>query len=366
MTPPPENAPSALPSEISRSIISGLHLGTWKSWLSGIGAILLSILIGSIFLLINGYSPIVAYQNILIGAFGDKYAIGETLLKTTPLLFTGLAVSIASQAGLFNIGAEGQLVTGALATAMIGALNLGLPPLLHITAALTAGFVVGALWGGLAGVIKMFFGAHEVIVTIMLNYIALLLTDYLVNYPWKAEGMVPQTNPIQPSAGLFHMIQGSQLSTGIFIGLGAVVVASLFLKKTIFGYEIRAVGLNPAASMTAGINTVGVGIVAMALAGAAAGVGGGIEVLGVHGRFIQGFSPGFGYDGIAVSVLANNQPWMVPITALLFGILRAGGTYLERSTAIPGDFSLLIQALVIFFAASPRLFSVLFKRKVAS
>jgi ABC-type uncharacterized transport system permease subunit len=349
---------------LSRSIKSGIQLGNWQSWLSAIGAILLSLLIGSFILLINGYSPIVAYQNILIGAFGDKYAIGETLLKTTPLIFTGLAVAIALQAGLFNIGGEGQLVIGALATAMFGAMKLGVPPVLHAGIALAAGFLMGAVWGGLAGAIKMYFGAHEVIVTIMMNYIALLLTGYLVNYTWKAEGMVPQTNSIQASAQLYHLIPGSQLSIGIFIALVTAFIASFFLKKTILGYETRGVGLNPLASMTAGINVKRIGILAMVIAGGLAGIGGGVEILGVHGRFIQGFSPGFGYDGVAVAVLANNQPLLVPITAILFGILRSGGAYLDRSTSIPGDFSVVIQALVIFFAASPRIFAILFKRRV--
>ena len=320
---------------------------------------MLALLVGSFFLLINGYSPIEAYKNILIGAFGGKYAIAETLLKTTPLIFTGLAVAVASQAGLFNIGAEGQLLIGALATGIVGAQDWGLPPLLHPLLALAAGFVAGGLWGGIAGVIKARFGAHEVIVTIMLNYIAALLTSYLVTYPFKAEGMVPQTNPVVLGAALTHLLRGSQLSTGIFLALIATAVVTWIVKKTVFGYEMRAVGFNPSASHTAGIRPLAIGTLAIALGGGLAGIGGGVEVLGVHGRFIQGFSPGFGFDGVAVSVLANNNPSLVPLTALLFGVLRAGGAYLERSTSIPGDFAVLIQALVIFFAASPRIFTIL-------
>jgi general nucleoside transport system permease protein len=365
MTTLPERPSPARPPAgvLARSILSGFILKGWMGWASAAGAILLSLLIGSLFLLLNGYSPIEAYRNILIGAFGDKYAIGETLLKTTPLLFTGLAVAIAFQAGLFNIGGEGQLLVGALAAAMVGEMNVGLPWFVHIPLALAAGFAVGALWGGLAGFIKARFGAHEVIITIMLNYIAFLLTSYLVNFPWKAEGMVPQTNQIAPSAALPHLLRGSQLNAGLFVGLLGVVLAALFIRHTVLGYEMRAVGFNPHASATAGINTALTGTLAIALAAGMAGMGGAVEILGVHGRFIQGFSPGFGYDGVAVAVLANSQPWMVPLTALLFGMLRSGGAYLERSTAIPGDFALLIQGLVIFFAASPRIFSILFKRR---
>lgn len=356
-------SPPKEPGDLTRNLLAGFILKGWLGWVSAIGSILLSILIGSFFLMINGYSPLVAYQNILIGAFGNQYAIGETLLKTTPLLFTGLAVAIAFQAGLFNIGGEGQLLMGALATAMVGQLNLGLPAILHVPLALATGLLAGAAWGGLAGLIKARFGAHEVIITIMLNYIAFLLTSYMVNYPWKAEGMVPQTNEVVATAQLARLIRGSQLNVGLFIGLAAVIVAALFLKKTVLGYEMRAVGFNPPASQTAGINAALISVLAMAIAGSAAGIGGGVEILGVHERFIQGFSPGFGYDGVAVAVLANNQPWLVPLTAVLFGILRAGGAYLERSTNIPGDFAMLIQGLVIFFAATPRIFAVIFKRR---
>lgn len=345
---------SKLKTWMAQPLLSG-----WKGLASALGALLLALLLGSFFLLLNGYSPIDAYENILVGAFGGKYAIAETLLKTTPLIFTGLAVSVAFQAGLFNIGAEGQLLIGALAAAMVGAQNWPLPPLIYPLLALAAGFIAGGLWGGIAGIIKARFGAHEVIVTIMLNYIAALLTSYLVTYPWKAEGMVPQTNPVVQNATLPHLLRGSQLSAGFFLALIATVIVTWIVRKTVVGYEMRAIGFNPSASHTAGIRTLSIGTLAIALGGALAGVGGGVEVLGVHGRFIQGFSPGFGFDGIAVSVLANNNPSLVPLTALLFGVLRAGGAYLERSTSIPGDFAVLIQGMVIFFAASPRIFTVL-------
>jgi len=161
------------------------------------------------------------------------------------------------------------------------------------------------------------------------------------------------------------LLRGSQLNAGLFIGLVGVALAAVVVKHTVLGYEMRAVGFNPLSSANAGINTPLTGLLAIALAGGMAGIGGAVEILGVHGRFIQGFSPGFGYDGVAVAVLANNQPWTVPLTALLFGMLRSGGAYLERSTAIPGDFALLIQGLVIFFAASPRIFAVMFKRRPA-
>lgn len=335
----------------------------WRLLASGIGAFLLSLVIGSLFLILNGYNPFAAFREILTGAFGNRYAIAETLVKTTPLILTGLSVAVAFQAGLFNIGAEGQLLVGALGAAMVASFDLGLPSVLHVALALLAAAVTGGIWGGIAGFIKLRFGAHEVIVTIMLNYIAFLLTSYLVNYPWKAEGMVPQTNPVVPAAALPHLIRGSQLSIGLFIALVVVAVVSVLLKTTLIGYEIKAVGFNPHASAAGGISIAIMGVLSMLIAGAVAGIGGGVEILGVHGRFIQGFSPGFGYDGIAVAVLVNNNPTLVPVSSVLFGILRAGGAYLERNTQIPGDFTTVIQGLVIFFVAAPRIFEYMLKRR---
>ena len=344
----------------------------WQSWVSrswfgvfsSIGALLLSVLVGSIFLLVSGHSPLEAYGGIIQGAFGSRIAIAESLLKSTPLLFTGLAMAIAAKAGLFNIGGEGQLLMGALATAIVGTLDLGLPAVPHVTAALAAGIIAGAAWGGLAGWIKARFGPHEVIVTIMLNYIAIFLTSYLVNYPWKEEGSwVAQTARVQPTAEIPRLMTSSQLTSGIFLGVVAVVVGWFIIQRTILGYELRAVGFNATAAEAGGIKTSFITIAAMALAGAMAGLGGGVEVLGIHRRFIQGFSPGFGYDGIAVSVLANDQPLLIPVTALLFGALRAGGAHLDRTTGLPGDFAIMMQGLVIFFAASPRIFVYLTGRR---
>jgi general nucleoside transport system permease protein len=337
--------------------------GRWFGIFSSIAAIFLSAIVGSFFLIFFGYLPLEVYSGLLTGAFGTPVAIAETLLKATPLIFTGLTVAIAFQSGLFNIGGEGQLLVGALATAMVGLSDVGLPPTIHVALSLAAGLAAGSLWGGLAGFIKAYFGAHEVIVTIMMNYIAFLGTSFMVNYPWKAEGMVPQTVKVLPTAELPRLMMSSQLNVGIFIALLAVIVSSFILRRTITGYELRAVGYNPTAAETGGISPITVNIVAMALAGALAGLGGGVQVLGVHRRFIQGFSPGFGFDGIAVSVLANNQPLLIPLTALLFGALRSGGAYLDRMTGLPGDFSLLIQGLVIFFAASPRIIAFILRRE---
>ena len=354
-----KNSPSSWQQKL-RLWMNGIH---WRALASGASAFLLSLLVGSLFLSINGYNPLVAFREIFTGAFGNRYALAETLVKTTPLIFTGLSVAVAAQAGLFNIGAEGQLLVGALAAAMVASFELGLPAVVHATLALLAAAVFGGLWGGIAGFIKQRFGAHEVIVTIMMNYIAFLFTSYLVNYPWKAEGMVPQTNPVVASAALPNIIRGSQLSVGLFVAIAVVVVISILFKSTILGYEMKAVGYNPQASATGGIRTALMGTLSMILAGAVAGIGGGVEILGVHGRFIQGFSPGFGYDGVAVSVLVNSNPALVPISSVLFGILRAGGAYLERNTKIPGDFTTVIQGLVIFFVAAPRIFEALLKRR---
>lgn len=330
----------------------------------GISVVLLSILLGSLILLVNGYSPLEAYRGIIIGSLGSWVALSETLTRTTPLIFTGLAVAIPRKAGLFNIGGEGQLMVGALAAAIVGASNLGLPPAVHIGLSLLAGIACGAIWASLVGYIKVSFGAHEVITTIMMNYIAALLTGYLVNYPWKAaESMVAQTEFVQPSAELLRLFPGGQLSIGLFMAIVSAFACGFILKRTVFGFELRAVGHNPGSAETSGISATHITIFAMIFAGALAGLGGGIEALGVHHQFIDGMSPGLGFDGVAVALVANSNPHAILLTALLFGALKTGGIHLDRTTSLPGDFGTLIQGLVIIFVAAPKMFIYLSRRR---
>lgn len=331
-----------------------LWMSIWNSKIIySLFSLVLALILGAILLLVAGYHPLEGYAALLSGAFGDSYAWANTLAKTTPLIFTGLAVAIAFRGGMFNIGAEGQLYVGAMAAALIGVYVTGLPAILHALLAFLAAMISGALWASIAAVMKVAFRAHEVIVTIMLNYIAIFLTDYLVNYPFKAEGLVPRTEEISAAIQLPIMIEHTQFTIGLFIGIFMSLFIYWFFRYTVYGYEIRSLGLNPNAAHTGGISIRNGLILSMAISGGVAALAGAVEVMGVHRYFVKGLSPGFGFDGIAVAVLASNHPIGALFSALLFGALRSGSMEMDRSTDIPGDFVVIIQALVIIFVAIP-------------
>jgi len=347
--------------ELLRGFFSRLELEL-RRILPQIIAVFAAFLVGAIALLITGYSPIEAYGAMIVGAFGDVFGLGQTFTKATPIIFTALAFLFAFKSGLFNIGAEGQLLVGGFAAALVGISFDGLPSFVHVPMALIAGALIGGLWGFVPAILKTKLGAHEVITTMMLSYVAFYLTGYLVNYPYKAPGVVPQTPLIAPSAELPRILQPTQLSASIFIAIILVVFTYYTLQKTTLGYEVRATGLNPAAAESGGISTKRSMILALVISGAMAGLGGAGEVLGVHSRFIEGFSPGYGWDGLAVAVVGGLNPVGALLAALLFGALRSGGMVMNRVTGVPLDIVTILQALVILFVAAPRLIKYLLKR----
>jgi ABC-type uncharacterized transport system permease subunit len=326
-------------------------------------AIIFSFFVTAFFILIMGESPIEAYQALFQGAFGSVQAIANTLSKSIPLVFTGLAVGFALKGGLLNIGAEGQLYIGAFASVLIALLLPDVPGLILLPLAIVGGFIGGMAWGGMVGVIKAKFGVNEVIVTIMTNYIAVLFTSYMVNGPFKAEGMVPQTEIIPPGANLIKLIPRTQLTAALFMAVAAAYLVYWFLYKTTWGYEIRAVGENPTAAQAGGINTARNMILTMALSGGIAALAGITEVLGKYGRFIDGFSPSFGFTGIAVAVLGKISPVGTLITALLFGALDAGAMRMNRTAGISANMVVVIQGLVILFIAAPEIARSLFVKR---
>jgi simple sugar transport system permease protein len=317
-----------------------------------------ALLVGAVIVSISGYSPFEAYKALFTGAFGSSYDFAQTLARTTPLIFTGLTVAFAFRCGLFNIGGEGQLYMGGMAAAIVGVSFTNLPIYIHIPLALLVGAAVGGAWAFIPGFLKARVGAHEVITTIMMNYIGILLCSYLANYPFKAEGWVAQTDIVQPTAQLPRLVPSTQLSASLFVALACVVIAYYFLYKTSHGYEIRAVGLNPTAAEFGGISVQKNIIIAMLISGMFAGIGGAGEVLGLHKRFIFGFSPGYGFDGIAVAVLGRNHPVGVILGALLFGALRNGGMVMKQLTNVPTDLVVVIQGIVILFVAAPEMFRI--------
>ena len=326
-------------------------------------AILAAFLVGAIVLLATGHSPIDAYSAVLAGAFGDSYHIGQTLTQATPIIFTSLAFLFAFKGGLFNIGAEGQLLIGGFAAAAVGISLNGLPVYVHLPLALAAGAGGGALWGFIPGVLKAKLGTHEVITTMMLSYVALNVTGYMVNYPFKEPGSwVPQTVFVAPSAELPRILPPTQLSGSIVVALVMVSLTAYVLERTTLGYEVRAIGLNPSAAQSGGINVKRGIILALVVSGVLAGLGGAGEVLGVHRRFIEGFSPGYGWDGLAVALIGALNPFGVVLASILFGALRSGGMEMNMVLRVPLDVIYLIQALVVLFVAAPRLTRYLLRK----
>ncbi len=329
-------------------------------------ALALAFAIGALVILAIGKSPIEAYAALLSSSLGDGFAIGETLENATPLIFTGLTLALGFQARLFNLGAEGQLLMGALTAAWVGA-SFSAPAPIHVAAALLAGALAGALWSGIAGILLAARGVHEVISTIMLNFVAFFFINFMVTGPMKevTDLDIPQTAQIAESAMLPRIFPPSRLSAGIII---AIIVATMMwwlVKKMPLGYELRAVGQNPDAARQAGIKPKRIVVLVMTLSGSIAGLGGAVIMLGLFHRYQQGLNPGFGFTAIAVALLARNTVPGVVAAALLFGILSQGARGMQTIAGVPSDTILMIQALVIFFVATPQLLGFLRRRKLA-
>jgi simple sugar transport system permease protein len=327
-------------------------------------AIIIALLVGALVLWATGHSPIDAYAKLLVGAFGDSYGFGQTLTQATPIIFTSLAFLFAFKCGLFNIGAEGQLLIGGLAAALAGISFTGLPIYVHLPLALLAGAAGGALWGFIPAVLKAKLDAHEVITTMMLSYVALYVTSYMVNYPFKAPGWVAQTPLIASAAELPRILPPTQLSGSIIIALIMVGITAFVLERTTLGYEVRAIGLNATAARSGGINVKRGMILALVISGTLAGLGGAGEILGVERRFIDGFSPGYGWDGLAVALIGGLNPFGVVLASILVGALRSGGMVMNRVTGVPLDVIYLVQSLVVLFAAAPQLMKYVLKKGV--
>jgi len=326
-------------------------------------AVLLAGLIGAVLLVISGANPLQAYGALFKGAFGSPVAIQRTLEKATPLIFSGLAVAFAFKAGLFNIGAQGQLLIGAIVAAFVGFSIHGLPAIIHAPLALLIGGLAGALYGAIPGALKTYTGAHEVIVTIMLNYIAINITDYLADGPWKdpsPTNIVARTPKILPSAEL--PILGN-IPLGFIFALVAAVVVWWVLYRTTLGYEIRTVGLNSSAAQYAGIRVARTIILTMALSGFLAGLGGAVETQGIVFRYQPGFNAGLGFDGITTALLGKTSPFGVIPAALLLGAMRAGASQMQFDAGVAKEITDVITAFILFFVAADVIVKTLIRQR---
>lgn len=306
-----------------------------------VGAVLLALLTTGILLQIVGSDPVQAYKSMFEAAFGSPFAIGNTLVKTVPRLLPALGIAVALRAGLWNIGAEGQLYIGAIAAT---AITLWFPDLgaAGIVLALLAAALAGGAWGAVPGVLRAGRGVNEVITSLMLVYVAILLAGYLVGGPWSVpNSSFPGSEPVAAGERLPIIWSKTLLNAGFLIALVVLGLTWVLVSRTSLGLRLRALGGNVKSSALAGIKVKRTIVVAMAISGAYAGLAGGIEILGVRGRLIDGFSPGYGFEAIAIALLGGLNPAGILLGALLFGALDAGSAGLQ--TAAPGTPSSIVQ-----------------------
>ncbi|PIJ61900.1 ABC transporter permease [Mesotoga sp. H07.pep.5.3] len=345
-----------------------MNTGKIYALLVPIVSVLIALLIASIIIIMIGKNPITAYAIMLDGAFGSQEAIADTIMKMTPLILTGLAVGFGFRAGVFNIGAEGQMTMGALIGAVV-AMNIGgIPSIIAIPLSILAGMLAGAFWASIAGFLKAFTGAHEVISTIMLNWIASNLASYMVTGPLAVGSGTPKSPEIAEASKLpvILKVQATELSIGIFIAVAVAIIMYILIEKTTTGYKLKAVGFNPHAAEYGGISIRKSIILTMAISGALAGMAGIVDLIGVppH-RFVGELTGGRGFDGITIALIGRNNPIGIIFAALLIAALRTGSNAMQIRAQIPNDIVSIIQGIVIFLVAAERIVSTLisWKRK---
>ena len=326
-----------------------------SSLLIGVVALLLALACGCLIIMIMGKSPLAAFNAIYLGSIGSKAAIGETIVKAAPLMLTAMAFAVTFKCGLLNIGAEGQIYMGGMAAMTVAQVVKGVPYPLHMILCVIAGMLVGGIWGGIAGWLKVRFKADEMITTIMLNYIGLQFANFMVtNVIRDPAASLPQSARAPESAQLTQFISGTRIHVGVIFAAICLAFYYIFLWKTTAGYRTRVVGMNQHAAHFAGINSKKHVVLAMFMAGAFSGLAGVCEILGLQIRMLQSFSPGYGFDGIAVAMLGNNSPLGILISSLMFGALKAGSNMMQIVTQIPTATISLVQGLVILFVVASR------------
>jgi simple sugar transport system permease protein len=380
--PPPGRGDPGYPDWFAR--VTGVGLATKDAIVVPILAVLTALVIGGIIIAISdvdtlrlwGESPgeaarataggvFDAYKELFRGSFGSVNAITQTLFAATPLILAGLAVAVGFQAGLFNIGVNGQMMIGGMFGLWV-AFSIELPAILHIPLAVGAAIIGGALWGGIPGLLRARTGAHEVITTIMLNFIALFLVDYLLKTSiFQQEGRNDPISEAANESARFPTLFGDfRLHIGFLIALAAVALVWWVMYRSTFGFEFRAVGFNPDGGHYAGISVAWVYVTVMAFSGALAGVAGANQLLGLEPyRAVGGFAGTTGFDAIALALLGRSHPIGVLLAGLLFGALRAGGRTMQGAAQIPIDIVLVLQALIIVLIAAPELVRAIYRIK---
>ncbi len=339
-------------------------------------ALLTAFAAGAVIMLLSGENPLAAYAGLLKGAFGSLGAISRTLRTATPFILTGLSVAFAFKAGLFNIGASGQYLMGTAASVAVGVSLEGLPVYVHLPLALLAGLAGGALWGAIPGLLKVWRGAHEVITTIMLNYIASLFVSWLI-YAGGTEGQqagplsdpvaaargISQTKEVLPTAILpeFFPSVFTDVHWGLVVALVAAAIVWWILRRSIFGFEVRTVGENPSAARYAGIRVNWTIVLTMAIAGALAGLAGTVETLGLYHRYAPEFTGSSGFEGITVALLGGTQPFGVVLSSVFMGALYGGAAKMQFDSGVRSEIIQVVQALVLVLVAAPEIVRMIYR-----
>jgi simple sugar transport system permease protein len=314
-------------------------------------SLVLALVACGVLLLASGQNPIEVYRAIVRGSLGDRYGVAETLVKMIPLLLAGLGISLAFRMQLWNIGAEGQLYLGAIgATGVALFLFPDWPAILLIPAMIVAGMIGGALWGAIPGVLRAYFGANETITSLMLNYIAILLSDYLVLGPWRnPEGFGFPGTKAFPEAAFLPRYGSYRVHLGLVFGIAASAILWIALRRSRWGYELNVIGSNPRAARYAGMNTKRQIVIVMALSGALAGLAGMSEVAGIGHQLQRNISPGYGYTAIIVAWLARLNPIGMIGVAFFLAALLVGGDQLQLAVGLPSSVAPMIQGAMLFF-----------------
>ena len=326
-------------------------------------ALAAALLVGAGIILAFGSNPLEAYAALWKGAFGTGVAFTVTLGKSVPVMLTGLAVAIAFKCSVFNIGAEGQLIVGAMAAALVGA-YVHLPMVLHLPLAILASMAAGMAWTFIPAILQRKRNVSVVISTIMFNYIAQFLVQYLILGPFKGPGDNPATATIDKTAQLPDLLpKPFVLNLGFVLALLAVVGVYILLNRTSTGYEMRAVGFNASAAQTSGIDVNRNMFLALLISGALAGLAGGIEVTGTLNKIVNNFSANYGFNGIPVAMMAHNNPFAIILSALLIGAMRSGSAMMQSSAGISKNMIDVLQGLIIVFLCAEHVIRYYIKRR---
>ena len=327
-----------------------------RTMMAPVSAVLAALLLGAALIAVAGANPLQAYGALLRGAAGSVHSFTETIVKAVPLMLAGLGIGLAFRGRIWNIGADGQLLMGAVAAAGIGLAFPHLPVWVLLPFTLAASFVLGALWGSIPGVLKALFEANEIVVSLMLNFVAILFVSYLVGGPWRDPAAnVPITALVAVNSQLPRLVPDTRLHGGSVVALICSLLTYLILFRTTLGYKIRATGGSVEAARFAGINVRAVVILTMTLSGGLAGLAGMCEVSGLHHRLMDGISPGYGYTAIVVALMGELHPLGIPLAAILFGGLLVGGESMHRAVGVPGALVNVIVGLIVLAYARRQL-----------